>query len=162
MTRNSGSDRDLPEPCPSCGTPCHVVYKTTDGERLSCPNPDCPRNSPGRDLDGCGHDGLSTDGGTEANVSYRGTGLSAEELVDLHACILSTRTNGRECKSRECENDAIVMASVPCHHVCIPICLGCIPDHVRWYEMEPERRRADSVAHEVAASLNPEVDYVRS
>lgn len=43
---SSGAGWDLPEPCPSCGTPCHAVYQLPDGEEaLSCPNPECTRNT---------------------------------------------------------------------------------------------------------------------
>jgi len=84
-----------------------------------------------------------------------------DELVDLHECILSTDVRGRQCEWSDCENDALVMASVPCHHTCIPVCEDCLPEHVRSYEIQPGRYRAQTVAEEIAASLNPEVNYVR-
>jgi len=82
-------------------------------------------------------------------------------MVDLHECILSTDVRGRQCESSDCENDALVMASVPCYHTCIPVCEDCLPEQVRWYEIQPEEYRAQTTAEEIAASLNPEVNYVR-
>lgn len=100
----------------------------------------------------------STDG-----IERKRTGQTpdGDELVGLHECILSTDVRGRECETSDCENDGLVMASVPCHHICIPVCDDCPPEHVRWYELQPEEYRAQTVKEEIAASLNPEVDYVR-
>jgi hypothetical protein len=35
-----------------------------------------------------------------------------------------------------------------------------LPKHVHWYEIQPEEDRAHTVEKEIAASLDPEVDYV--
>jgi len=84
-----------------------------------------------------------------------------DQLVDLHECIISTDVRGGQCEKIDCENEALVMASVPCHHICIPVCRDCLPEHARWYEIHPEEYRAQTVADKIAASLNPEVDYVQ-
>jgi len=97
----------------------------------------------------------------DAGRKRNGRTPDEDELVDLHECILSTDARGRRCERSSCENDALVMASVPCHHIYIPVCEDCLPEHVRWYEIEPEEHRAGMVEEEIAASLNPEVDYVR-
>jgi len=82
------------------------------------------------------------------------------EKEDLHECIIGTDTTAT-CERNDCQNDADVIASAPCASVCFAICVDCLPDHVEWYETEPAEREARRVADEVAASLNPEVDYVR-
>lgn len=96
--------------------------------------------------------------GTER--TRRGRTPDEDELVDLHQCILSTDVRGRQCEKRDCQNDALVMASVSRHHVCTPVCSDCLPKHVHWYEIQPEEDRAHTVEKEIAASLDPEVDYV--
>lgn len=97
------------------------------------------------------------------NVKRKRNGRAPDEdeLVGLHECILSADVPGSQCKKGDCENDALVMASVPCHHICIPVCSNCLPGHVYWYEIQPEENRAKMSEEEIAASLNPEVDYVR-
>ena len=103
-----------------------------------------------------------TDGSTsDIERKRNGRTPDKDELVDLHECILSTDVGGRQCEKGDCENDALVMGSAPCHPICIPICDDCLPEHVRWYEIQPEEHRAQRVEGEIAASLNPEVDYVR-
>ena len=97
------------------------------------------------------------DAGRERN----GRTPDEDELVDLHECILSTDVRGRQCERGDCKNNALVMASAPRHSVCFPVCDGCLPEHVRWYEIQPEEHRAQMVEEEIAASLNPGVDYVR-
>jgi hypothetical protein len=93
--------------------------------------------------------------------TQRGRTPDEDELVDLHECILSTDVRGRRCEKRGCGNDALVMASVPRHPTCTPVCSDCLPEHVHWYEIQPEEYRAHTVEKDIAASLNPEVDYVR-
>jgi len=101
---------------------------------------------------------MSSDG-TERKRS--GRTLDDDELVDLHECILSTDVCGLQCEKSDCENDALVMASAPCHHVCFAVCRDCLPNHVRWYEIQPEEYRARKVEEQIAVSVNPEVSYVR-
>lgn len=86
--------------------------------------------------------------------------LSDDQLADLHECIIGVDTIAT-CERNDCQNDADVIASAPCASACFAICIDCLPDHVEWYELEPAERKARRVADEVAASLNPEVDYVR-
>jgi len=83
------------------------------------------------------------------------------ELVELHECILSTDVRGESCETSGCKNDALVIASVPCHHICIPVCGDCLPEHIRWCKIQPEEFRAQTIAEEIAASLNPGTNFVR-
>lgn len=97
-----------------------------------------------------------SDGSSVGDVSN----LSDQELLDLHECILSVCTTGT-CERNDCQEDADVIASAPCSDRAFNVCAGCLPDHVEWFETEPAEREAQTVAREVAASLNPEVEYVR-
>ena len=103
-----------------------------------------------------------TDGQSQGATqrTRRGRTPGDDELVNLHECILSTDVHGRQCEKRGCENDALVIASIPRHHACTPVCRECLPAHVHWYEIQPEEYRARIEERDIAASLDPEVDYV--